>query len=104
EGGEGDGRGGDEAGLAGKGSGKLGGVARITPGDRGRHADVPFRGANDRNRVRQRVAFVQIETDGDGRKLLLVRDGERRRGRYKTGKGGQGHLIAARHRIGRRSG
>ena len=69
----------DQPGLAAQRLGELVRIARVGAGDGGRHADLlaaPRVMAADR--IAQGAAGRQVEADGDGGKLVLVIDGERR--------------------------
>ena len=67
-----------------------------------RHADLALDGLDELDRIGQRISRRKVEADGDGGKLLLVRDGKRCGGRYETGESGQRYLCVAGDRVGRR--
>ncbi len=99
-----DGRGEYQPRLAGQRLGEFGGVAGIAAGHRTRHADVLLRRADQVDGVAQRIAGRQVEGDGDGWKLLLMGDHQRRRTIHETREGGERHLVAGGDRIGRGGG
>ncbi len=70
----------DEPWLAGERLGEFGRVARIGAGERARHVDGALGLGDDLHGVAERGIGREIEADGDGRKLLLVRDHQRRGG------------------------
>ena len=56
------------------------------------------------DRVAQRIAGREIEADGDGGELLLMRDRQRRGGAVEMREGRQRHLVVAGDGVGRRGG
>src|SRR5262245_31127140 len=86
----------NQPGLPGQRARELIGIAGVATNHRGGHAYLLLRLADGGYRIAERSTVREIEADGDGGELVLVKDGERCRPALDLGNRAQWHLSAAR--------